>query len=468
MRPVSEGLALFAEHDQTIGFSRIISRPSLLAGIMFAGRQSDPQEYLRLAPMLIGTARLRPSNIRRKANLLLQPFSTATDGYLAGYLYLRLLYRIAAQRCSAHGDSDFFAHSLRCWLYDDWDLVRLLLDDSCDYEKSIERMVRYCQERAAGFIELSDEQLAGFEQRGVAADADLFEHRGPCLGLKFYSHPVLANGDSSAGKRKLDSLLTELFHEEPKHRVLKGVFRSDLDLLGLRSTITLGHASFGATVTSGRMLHLRTEGSDFPVFATGAPDNLSPGWNATVDVDLLLANSPPGAYQLISDATGLIASQSFGQNPEVPAYLQTTMANWEKRHQKMEVEDQAIDQVLADSSEEAILQVTTDRVKRTRKEVFELKGLSLTPDNLIQIAQQLLARDGFLTVLSESPQLVIDAAAISLCASLRVRASESLPQWNWFCGNELQTADHINECFLRSLGFKPFLRTEQEVVFSMI
>lgn len=466
VRPVFEGLALFAEHDLTIGESEIISRPALLTGVMFAGRQIDPGGYLKLAPLIMESTRLTSAHIRRKANLFLQPFCGTSDGYLAGYLFIRLLYRIVLERCQAYADSDFFAHALRCWVFDDWDLVDLLLEGATDYEKWVEQMVLYCQKRIAEFIEVTEDDLARFERRGVAGDADLFEYHGPHLHLNSYSHPVLHAG--TRGKQKLKSLFDELFREQPGPPVLRAMFFSDLDLLGLRTTLTLGHGAFDATVTSGRMLQLRTEDFPYPLFATGAPENLSAGWSENVQVDLILATSPPGAYQFISGQNGIIASQSFGSDPEIPDYLQTSMVDWEKRHRKMEIEDNAVAQVLADSVEESVMEITLGRVRRTRNAVFELKGLSLTPDELIESAQQMLSKDGFLPVLDNSSQLVLDAAAISVCAALRVDPAEALPNWRWTCDEACSTVDHVNECFLRAFRFRPFLLHNGNVIFSMI
>jgi hypothetical protein len=469
MRPVNEGLALFAEHDAYPGESEVIGRPTFLAGFLFAGWQTDPQAYIALTPAVLKAGRLTAAHVRRKADLLIQPFTGTADGYLAGYLFLRLMYRIVAERCSAYLDSDFFLHFLRCWLFDDWDLVDLILDDSIDYEACMERLVMYCQQRLGNFINLPhDELTSGFEQRGVAAEADLFEYKGAHLHLESYSHPVIPLAAEARGKVRLRSLFDELFGQEPSQDVARYMFHSDLDVLGLRTTLTLGHAQFDATVTSGRMLQLRTEGFPFPVFSTGSPDNLKPGWHAKVNVDLLLITAPPGLFQFVTGEDGHIMTNSFGSSQEPPEYINGLMANWEKREEKMAREDLAIDQVLGGSTEELLLEVTVGRVTRTRDEVFELKGLLLTPDELIEKAKHLLSEDGFLRVMGGNVLLVLDAAALSLCAGLRIRPTAALPDWRWSCGDELASSRRINELFQGSLGYKPFLIHEGQVLFSMI
>ena len=464
-RPVLEGLALFAEHDLTIGQSEIVSTPAMLTGLMFAGRQNEPDAYLKLAPLIISSARLTPAHIRRKANLFLQPFGGTPDGYLAGYLYIRLMYRIAVERCKAFVDADFFSHAFRNWVFDDWALVDLLLTDT-DYEKWIEEMILYCQKRMAGFIQITSDDLAQFERRSVTGDADLFRYNGPRLDMTFYCQPVLQV--DTQGKEKLTILLDELFREEPDSPPLKSSFATDLDLLALRTTLTLGHGEFDAKVTSGGMMVLSIEEVPHPVFATGTPEGLSAGWNDKVLVSLVLALSPPGLYQFIGTKDRMIRSESFGSDREVPDYLRTPLVDWKKRHAKMDLEDAAATAVLKDSVEESILELTLERVRTTRNAVFELKGLSLTPDELIETAQRILLSDGFLPVLDDSPDLVLDAAAASVCASLRVDATTALPNWKWSHDNAFATADHVNACFLKALGFKPFLIDRGNVLFSMI
>jgi hypothetical protein len=466
IRPVLEGLALFAEHDLTVGQSEIISRPALLTGFMFAGRQSDPAMYLELAPAIIQSARLAPAHIRRKANLLVQPFCGTSDGYLAGYLYIRLLYRIALERCEAYLDADFFVHALRCWLFDDWDLVDLLLEGATDYEQWCKQAVLYCQKRINEFLEVTADDLARFEKRGVSADADLFEYRGPHLHMRFYSHPVLQGGTKA--KSKLKSLLDGLFREEPSIDVLRKMFATDLELLGLRTTLTLGHGGFDARVSSGRMLQIWTDDFPYPLFVTGAPDDLPAGWRENVQVDLILGTAPPGLYQFITNWDRIIASQSFRSDQKIHEYLQTSMVNWEKRHEKMNIEDNAVAQILTGSSEEFVMELTFAAVQNTRSAVFELKVLSLTPDELIEHAQEMLSKDGFLPVLDGSLQLVLDAAAISVCAALCVRPQEALPNWQWSLGNARATVDHINECFVSAFRYSPFLVKNGDVIFSMI
>jgi hypothetical protein len=469
MRPVYEGLALFAEHDMYPGKSEVIGRPTLLAGVMFAGRQADPGDYVRVTPFVFQTGRLSAAHVRRKADLLIQPFCGDAGGYLAGYLFFRLLYRIVAERCAAYLDSDFFVHFLRCWLFDDWDLVDLLLDESVDYESCMERMVIYCQKRLGDFINVSHSELtANFERRGVSGEADTFVYEGERLQLTFHCHPVERHAPEHKGKQRLRALIGQAFGERPRHDVLRIKFDSDLDILSLRTTLTLGHAQFDGSVTAGRMLHLRTDGFPFPVCATRAPDSLPPGWAERVNVDLLLMTAPPGLFQFMTGKEGHIATHSFGTEQEPPEHINKMMANWEKREEIMGVEDLAISEVLADSIEETLLDVTLDRVRPTRDEVFELKGLLLTPDELIEKARILLSEDGFLPIVGGSTPLILDAAALSLCAGLRLRPSDALPDWRWSCGEDSVTTKRINDLFQGTLGYKPFLVHEGHVVFSLI
>src|SRR5262249_3018523 len=123
MRPLAEGMALFAEHDLYPGEAQIISPIALYCAALFGPRALEGEELRANVGTLIASYRLSEKHIRRKADLLLQGLSCDDGGYLPGYLTVKSLHAIAARDCEAFFDSEFFLHYLRCWFYDDWDFV---------------------------------------------------------------------------------------------------------------------------------------------------------------------------------------------------------------------------------------------------------------------------------------------------------------------------------------------------------
>lgn len=131
MRPLAEGIALFAEHDACVGHAETISEPLGLAGALFAqgfAIKSEPR-WGKL-PLLLAGGRLTNAHIRRKADLLMQPFGSEGGGYLPGYLMVKNLWvhSFYALHCSHFLDTDFYLQFIRSFFYDDWELVASLLD----------------------------------------------------------------------------------------------------------------------------------------------------------------------------------------------------------------------------------------------------------------------------------------------------------------------------------------------------
>ena len=468
--PILEGLALYSEHDVTVGGSPVIGRATFLAGLMFAGRQADPINYINLIPQIIHAGRTTQANVRRKADLLMQPICGTRDGYLAGYLYIHFLHSWAMQKSGKYVDTDFFLHVLRCWFYEDWDLVDILLANSTDYDVWMEGFVLYYQEMMAKFCGLSDDRvLAEFEKRGLEKKPEVFEYTGAHLKFTANSFPVVSSKINHPGKSKLKALFNDVFGTCPSDPEGKDMFESNLDLLALRSTITLGHGEFAASVTSGRMFQLRVQpDSKLPVFSTQSPEEIKPGWRQQVDVDLILSTAPPGMTQIVTDPQSYIAGFSFGASNRVPPSLRSAMANWEKRKATMERQDKKVTQLLNGSTEELLLQITTERVRGTREAVFELRGQMMTPDKLLPGAKVLMAEDGFLPVWNGSLKLILDAAAISLSAALRMDPSAAFPEWVWTGTDHLTTARTINSLFSQRLGYEPFRISNSKIMFSMI
>lgn len=110
LRPLGEGLALFAEHDIYPGNK---DPRSLLALITdFFGAGFYPQA---IADHILSTklSMARMSDFEKKAGLLSLPFSAKGGGYALGYCVMKRLWRMAAEHDSYFKDADnFFKYCL--------------------------------------------------------------------------------------------------------------------------------------------------------------------------------------------------------------------------------------------------------------------------------------------------------------------------------------------------------------------
>jgi hypothetical protein len=130
LRPLAEGLALFAEYDvEPLPNTRTISRPMSLAYGCFTpegARQFGATWGSSLVPLL-RNMRTSKQYILRKANLFLEPLSCSAGGYLPGYLTVKNLWRLAVYKCDAFVDRDLFLLLLQRYFYRDYGLVAHLL-----------------------------------------------------------------------------------------------------------------------------------------------------------------------------------------------------------------------------------------------------------------------------------------------------------------------------------------------------
>jgi hypothetical protein len=130
LRPLAEGLALFAEFDATPGHAETLS-PLMhtFTTLMAANLAPKNTDVLDTTRQLLSD--MRSELLPRKANLLARPFSYDGGGYLPGYLAIKVIWRWMTQH-RGHNiafDTDFFLNYIRAYFYDDLELVAILLND---------------------------------------------------------------------------------------------------------------------------------------------------------------------------------------------------------------------------------------------------------------------------------------------------------------------------------------------------
>lgn len=135
LRPLLEGLALFAEHDLEPGQGSVHSEPIRLAFPFFLARTPELAEVkMRSQEVLdahikamLAQDRISEDGLRRKTKVLTTPLGDPS-GYLSGYLVVRGLYERAKLKSARARDRDLFLMYLRSYLFEDYELARCLLD----------------------------------------------------------------------------------------------------------------------------------------------------------------------------------------------------------------------------------------------------------------------------------------------------------------------------------------------------
>ncbi len=190
LRPLTEGLALFAEYDAVLKKSPQISTALLAAMYCFGlpGRVDDDELFPWRATLQL--MRRSPEFCARKASVLQRRFS-CEDGYLPGYMAVKSLWTTAVQRSNRFSDTDLYLSFLRRFFFEDPRFVSAILDPGVKEGQAAAQIVDYFIQRSSEFLTMNvsralDEWLATFanssEERtfanlmpGIGATATDFE-----------------------------------------------------------------------------------------------------------------------------------------------------------------------------------------------------------------------------------------------------------------------------------------------------
>lgn len=130
LNPLIEGLALFCEYDVLPMLDREGPMPIRLAAQLFASEAANDSllsmnERFRV---LLSEARTSTKTVENKWTVLSRPLRPSMDPYVAGYLSVKSTWSIAASFCPPLSDGATFYLFLRNYVFEDLELVRILLE----------------------------------------------------------------------------------------------------------------------------------------------------------------------------------------------------------------------------------------------------------------------------------------------------------------------------------------------------
>ena len=221
LRPLSEGLALFAEYDMAPGASAVCSKPMVWAIVALSDREqaldpSDPSSAAVLAQRLLDT-RLTPNSLERKMAFLSVPAMELERAYFDGYLLVKRLLADLGQAVPAFHDTDLFLHFLRSYFFEDSGLVSLLLAPELDPVRRVRSVIARFETR-----------LAMLDDDGLAAAVAAYEtaNGGPPNDQSWPNRSglLLTDPEMEAEKERLEYFLAEIADNErlsePHRRLL--------------------------------------------------------------------------------------------------------------------------------------------------------------------------------------------------------------------------------------------------------
>src|SRR5262245_1869458 len=137
LRPLSEGLAQFAEYDVLPPERSALTSPPTFSTLLHlcnlhrrlqSEPDNDPTPALYELADDITRWRVSWKSIDRKSELLLQPIEAEGSGYLLGYLAVKQIWKSARRFYEELKDADVFMMLLRKIVFGDYALVAELLD----------------------------------------------------------------------------------------------------------------------------------------------------------------------------------------------------------------------------------------------------------------------------------------------------------------------------------------------------
>ena len=153
LRPLAEGLALFAEFDVTPGAS--VSKVSLPMWWTHHFFSSLHREHVQTGILeTLSSIRSTPAMERRRRGILAHDCTGELGGYLPGYLAVKQIWLMAVNSEGRFWNRDLFLMFLKSFFFADMKLATLLLDP-VPHEDSAARVVQHIEKRLASLWKLN-------------------------------------------------------------------------------------------------------------------------------------------------------------------------------------------------------------------------------------------------------------------------------------------------------------------------
>jgi hypothetical protein len=427
MRPLAEGLALFAEFDLMPGSSIAASLVTRWVAHSFGTPTDETEEvgsdsYLG---KLLFRHRLSPDCGNRKSNLLADRFSCDGGGYLPGYFLVKNLWftLVFEKGCHRLLDKDLYLIFLRSFFYEDLGFVAALLDDSASEIQAIENIAVYFQRRFMALLDTTDADLEEFER--------FLSSRPPGSQTQLDEiYPLGTDKDlMEVGKRQLCALMSELdFDGEPGtlEEVLK---RQDQWTLAQRDLMCVGSFRENVRVNEhgrvlvGRLADSEDAGFDVPLMAVGGLNGIAPTEGDGL-VEFFISPSGLYRYCAVSVHGKLVAVLPLSEKfPEVLLeQIKGYQSDSEAAMKQKRLIQEIIEEFLSQEGVEDILAHYRTDVARISNAFYDSRSLLRTPDDQVKVCAETMRETGLFEVLEQDGDALRALAVASLAASLSAEA----------------------------------------------
>lgn len=176
LRPLLEGLALFAEHDAISKVASTARSPVMNWAAVLATEPAEvqrlidegiPFQYALEEAICRRISRLRLSDeaTTSKASLLVQPFAMNSGGYLPGYLAVKSLRRVLAMKSSRLlSETDLAMAYLRSFFFADYTLASILASEASDASNACDQIAEAINQRIQAIDNVTKKDIDAFEE----------------------------------------------------------------------------------------------------------------------------------------------------------------------------------------------------------------------------------------------------------------------------------------------------------------
>lgn len=440
LRPLAEGLALFAEFDALSGpESRALSLPAELTGLYFGLLDiQDPATAIHLTgeahrkPLF--TMRRSHQLTARKRHLLQQSFGMEDGGYLAGYLTVRNMWTYLAQSDQRLlNESDLFMMYLRSFLYDDWGLVTLLLDDSLGASEAGHAVITYLAERLDQFATVASENISAYEDvvSREHSDTDGLLQR-PDDDLQEMAQALLVEDEVyQIGRARTEALNADL--DTPDLDSVEGLLALwDANILRNRDVMYLGSLGVHVDIDSAGRCSVSTDTS--LIHALDALPNVSPGrGEGWIDLFFSIMTSVKARVSIVYRGTERVGL-AFAGPDSLTQGARTRLGSFDTNMRTLQEGSQEMreytDVVLSQRASLSGVQEMRETAVQAAANITMNMCLMNVSGSLRDRAQEMLGPDGLLTILGVNEDLtagedLLDGIVmLSLAWPLRLRRAE--------------------------------------------
>jgi hypothetical protein len=428
LRPLAEGLALFAEFDAVSSKqSSVRSLPSELAGTFFGLWSSQVPGTNIFFPYMADQKPLADMRrgyhcFRRKRSLLQQPFDLSAGGYLPGYLTVRTIWReLAKEDQRLFNETDLALMYIRSFFYADDELVNLLLRPRDDLDANFE-IVRHIAERVDQIAAVGAPEIAAFEK----AIENLGSTEPNSSHAPVVAAALLVSPDAHEESHHYLKEVEAAFQETDLDR-LKGVDDAlelwDRLVLGGRDTMYLGSLSCLVDVGVDGSCSISADGMTRKIAALeGIEAGQGPG---SIDILFSTMTAHKARAAVVNrgdDRVAVVYGGPDSLTEEARARFDATITS--------RAALQSGTSEMRDNMESAIgRDPTIAGLRDDARELAEHAGMAIysnmatldLEDNLKEQALARMSQDGFLEILDWNGDLVDGLALVSLGWSLRLR-----------------------------------------------